>query len=78
LGELWFEARPANVFQDPHLQKARAKWTGGEVQVVECLLCKCKALSSNPTLTKKKNQGLSYLGSIYVLKSSLTLVIAKM
>jgi hypothetical protein len=33
---------------------ARAKWTGGMAQAVECLLCKCEALSSNPTKTKYK------------------------
>jgi hypothetical protein len=31
----------------------RAKWTGGVVQVIECLLCKSNALSSNPSLAKK-------------------------
>jgi hypothetical protein len=30
------------------------KWTGSMAQVVECLLCKWEALSSNPCLTKKK------------------------
>jgi hypothetical protein len=29
------------------------KWTGGMAQVVECQLCKWKALSSNPNPTKK-------------------------
>jgi hypothetical protein len=32
----------------------RAKWAGGVAQSIEYLLCKCKALSSNPTPTKKK------------------------
>jgi hypothetical protein len=27
----------------------RAKWIGGVSQVAECLLCKCKALSSIPS-----------------------------
>jgi hypothetical protein len=31
------------------------KWTGGVAQVVECLLCKPKILSSNPNSTKKKD-----------------------
>jgi hypothetical protein len=34
---------------------SRAKWTGGIDQVVEFLLWKCEALSSNPSPTKKKN-----------------------
>jgi hypothetical protein len=29
------------------------KWTGGVGQVVECLLCKQEALSSNPSSSKK-------------------------
>jgi hypothetical protein len=33
---------------------ARPKWTGGVAQVVEHLLCKFKATSSNPIKTKKK------------------------
>jgi hypothetical protein len=32
----------------------RAKWTGGIGQVVEYLLCKCKALSSNSSPTETK------------------------
>jgi hypothetical protein len=32
----------------------RTKWTGSVAQVMECLLCKCKALSSNPSPTGKK------------------------
>jgi hypothetical protein len=30
------------------------KWTGGMTQAVEHLLCKCEALSSNPSPTKNK------------------------
>jgi hypothetical protein len=50
--------RPAGVnnSQD-HIPKiTRAKWTGGVAQVVESLLCKCKALSSNSSLIKKKKK----------------------
>jgi hypothetical protein len=32
----------------------RAKWTRGVAQMVECLLCNCKAKSSNPRPTKKE------------------------
>jgi hypothetical protein len=39
----------------------RAKWTGGEPWVVEHLLWKPKAPSSNPSPTKKKNWGESLL-----------------
>jgi hypothetical protein len=34
-------------------KKTRAKWTGGVVQAVQHLLCKCEALSSNSSPTKK-------------------------
>jgi hypothetical protein len=33
-----------------------AKWTGGATQVVEHLLCKGEALSSNPRPTIKKKK----------------------
>jgi hypothetical protein len=35
---------------------AREKWAGGVVQVVECLLCKHEALSSNSSTTQKKQE----------------------
>jgi hypothetical protein len=48
-----------NSPQDPISKITKAKWTGGVTQAVESLLCKCKALSSNPILTKKKKSPLS-------------------
>jgi hypothetical protein len=42
------------VHETPISKITREKWTGGMVQVVEHLLCKCKALSSNPTPAKNK------------------------
>jgi hypothetical protein len=36
-------------------------WTEGMTQVVEHLLCKCKALSLNPSSTKKKKKKCSLL-----------------
>jgi hypothetical protein len=35
---------------------SKAKWTGGVAQMVECLLCELKTLSSNPTATKKEKK----------------------
>jgi hypothetical protein len=32
------------------------KWTGGVAEAAECLLCMCKALSSNPNPNKKKER----------------------
>jgi hypothetical protein len=47
-------SRPAqaNSSQDPISKKTTRKWTRGMAQAVEHLLCKCKVLSSNPSLTK--------------------------
>jgi hypothetical protein len=55
LGDWDRGSRPAwtNSFRDPIFKITRAKWTGGVVQVVECLLCKCEILSSNSSPTKK-------------------------
>jgi hypothetical protein len=39
------------VCETPIFKITRAKWTGGLAQVVQHLICKCKALSSNPSLT---------------------------
>jgi hypothetical protein len=45
-----------NSSQDLISKRNRAKWTGGVAQAVERLLCKCTALSSNPSPTKKKKK----------------------
>jgi hypothetical protein len=42
-----------NSSQDPLSKITRAAWTGGEAQAVECLLCKCKVLSSKPHSHRK-------------------------
>jgi hypothetical protein len=46
-------SRPAwaNSLQDPISKITKTKWIGSVAQVVECLLCRCKALSSNPRHT---------------------------
>jgi hypothetical protein len=44
----------ANSLRDPISKVTRKKFTGCVAQVVEYLLCKCKALDSNPSLTGKK------------------------
>jgi hypothetical protein len=44
------------VCEIPISQITRAKWTRNVDQVVESLLCKCKALSSNPSATKEKEK----------------------
>jgi hypothetical protein len=42
--------------ETPISKITRAKWTGDVAQTVECLLCKCKALCSKPSPTKKKKR----------------------
>jgi hypothetical protein len=42
------------VYETPFSKITRAKWTEGVAQAVEHLLCKCKALSVNPSPTKTK------------------------
>jgi hypothetical protein len=42
------EVSQRNRLQDPISNTISTKWTGGVAQVVEHLLCKCEALSSNP------------------------------
>jgi hypothetical protein len=44
---------PTNSSWEPISKITRVKWTGGRAQVVECLLCKHKALSSNLHPTKQ-------------------------
>jgi hypothetical protein len=53
-----YGSKPAhtNNFQDSISKITREEWTGGVAQVVECLLCKCKVLNSNPSPTKKKER----------------------
>jgi hypothetical protein len=41
---------------DPHSKISRAKRTGGVAQAVEHLLCKCKALNSNPSPTRRRKE----------------------
>jgi hypothetical protein len=52
--------RPAqgNTLWDSISKITRAKWIGTETQVVEHLLCRCEALSSNCSSTQKINSRL--------------------
>jgi hypothetical protein len=50
LGGLCLKAKPQQIVHETPISKIiRAKWTGDVTQVVECMLCKYKALSSNPS-----------------------------
>jgi hypothetical protein len=54
---LKFEGSLGNSSRDSISKTTRAKWTGDMAQVVECcLLCKLKALSSNPPEQKQKKE----------------------
>jgi hypothetical protein len=46
----------AKTLRYPISKITRAKWTRDVAQVVEHLLCKCKALSSNSNPTKRKKR----------------------
>jgi hypothetical protein len=51
------QGQPRKIVQENPISKiTRAQWTGGVAQAVEHQLCKCKALSSNPSFTKKNAQ----------------------
>jgi hypothetical protein len=43
------------VSKTPFFKITKEKWARGVIQAVEHLFCKLKALSSNPTSTKKKS-----------------------
>jgi hypothetical protein len=44
------------IHETPISKITRAKWTRGVAQAKKHQLCKCKALSSNPSSTKKKKK----------------------
>jgi hypothetical protein len=44
------------VYETPISKITREKWTENVAQAAEGLLCKCKALSSNSSLTKTNKQ----------------------
>jgi hypothetical protein len=50
------QGHPGKQFVRPISKITREKWTGGVIQVVKCLLCKCEVLSSNPSPTKMKKK----------------------
>jgi hypothetical protein len=63
-GRITVQGQPwQTVFETPS-QITRAKWTGDVAQAVEYIVCKHKALSSNPSLTytHKKTPGNLVLG----------------
>jgi hypothetical protein len=58
IGRILVQGQPRQIVCEPSIFKITiAEWTGGVAQVVECLLCKCKALNSNhsPILPPQKN-----------------------
>jgi hypothetical protein len=63
IGRITIQAQPGqNVQEIPSPKITRAKWSGDVAQAIEHLLCKCEALSSNhsPTKKKKKKKRLTY------------------
>jgi hypothetical protein len=57
-GRSMVQSQPTKIVFETPISKniTKAKWTGGGVQAVECLLCKCEALSLNSSPTKKTNK----------------------
>jgi hypothetical protein len=54
IGRIVVGGQPEQIIQETSTIKiTRAKWTGGMVPVVECLLCKHEMLSSNPSPTPR-------------------------
>jgi hypothetical protein len=54
VGRITVQGQPSQVFLNILTSKlTRAKWTGGVTQMIGHLLCKHKALSSNPSHTKQ-------------------------
>jgi hypothetical protein len=48
------QGQPGQIVHETPISKiTRAKWTGDVAPAVEHLLCKCEALSSNPSPPKK-------------------------
>jgi hypothetical protein len=57
IGRIIVQDQPRQiVWEIPSLEQPEQRQTGGVAQEIECLLCKHRALSSNPTLIKKKNK----------------------
>jgi hypothetical protein len=58
--EIWrimFPGQPRQIVREiPAPKSPEQNGTGGVIQVIECLLCKLKALSSKPSPTKKKKK----------------------
>jgi hypothetical protein len=48
--------QPRQIVYETPSPNNQSKWTGGEVQAIEPLLCKCDALSSNSSPTKIKRE----------------------
>jgi hypothetical protein len=57
IGRIVVQGQPGQIVrQNPISKITRTKWIGSVAKVVECLLCKHKAMSSNPSSTKKKKK----------------------
>jgi hypothetical protein len=55
----WLEA-------EPHVQSNQIKRAGSVIEMIQCLLSKCKALSSNSSPTKEKN--LKAIKNIHIIQ----------
>jgi hypothetical protein len=57
IGRIETRSQPRQIVHETSISKiTTAKWTGGVTQAVKHLFCKCEALSSNLSPTKKKKK----------------------
>jgi hypothetical protein len=57
IGRIVVQSQPGQIICETPISKiTRGKWTVGVAQVVEYLLCKCKALSSNTSPKDREKQ----------------------
>jgi Zn ribbon nucleic-acid-binding protein len=66
-GKSIVQSQPRQIAHETPISKiTRVKWTEDVAKAVECLLCKHKALSSNPCLAKKKKKQQNVTLTTYV------------
>jgi hypothetical protein len=53
IGRIMVRGQLGKTAGRPHLQNNQTKWTGAVAESIECLCCKCEALSSNTSPNKK-------------------------
>jgi hypothetical protein len=74
---LQFKTSLGKQFTRPPSSKiTKAKWTGGVAQTAEHLLCKCKALSSNPSPKQDEKKELHQMISLFISSGDKHIIIS--